>query len=139
MFKSRWKERYIILGLCAIPQAILSLLSRPPDNCFLEEINSFKNVQDMKYGADILVVTPSIILFLLWGSTATVGSSKNIILGLCVKYGADILVVTYKKGKNNLLELIDYLKDAKLQYDKIFSERPIRIIQIYYISRNLFL
>ena len=50
-------------------------------------INSFKNVQDMKYGADILVVT-------------------------------------YKKGKNNLLELIDYLKDAKLQYDKIFSERP---------------
>jgi ABC-2 type transport system ATP-binding protein len=23
-----------------------------------------------------------------------------------------------------LLELIDYLKDAKLQYDKIFSERP---------------
>ncbi|MCX4253910.1 MAG: ABC transporter ATP-binding protein [Bacilli bacterium] len=57
------------------------------NNKCLEEINSFKNVQDMKYGADILVVT-------------------------------------YKKGKNNLLELIDYLKDAKLQYDKIFSERP---------------
>ena len=57
------------------------------NNKCLAEINSFKNVQDMKYGADILVVT-------------------------------------YKKGKNNLLELIDYLKDAKLQYDKIFSERP---------------
>ena len=57
------------------------------NNKCLEEINSFKNVQDMKYGADILVVT-------------------------------------YKKGKNNLLELIDYLKDARLQYDKIFSERP---------------
>ncbi len=57
------------------------------NNKCLEEINSFKNVQDMKYGADILVVT-------------------------------------YKKGKNNMLELIDYLKDAKLQYDKIFSERP---------------
>ena len=57
------------------------------NNKCLEEINSFKNVQDMKYGADILVVT-------------------------------------YKKGKNNLLNMIDYLKYAKLQYDKIFSERP---------------
>ena len=34
------------------------------------------------------------------------------------------LVVTYKKGKNNLGELIDYLKDNKVTYNKIFSERP---------------
>ena len=34
------------------------------------------------------------------------------------------LVVTYKKGKNNLGELIDYLKDNKVTYSKIFSERP---------------
>lgn len=34
------------------------------------------------------------------------------------------LVITYKKGKNNLGELIDFLKDNKVSYDKIFSERP---------------
>lgn len=34
------------------------------------------------------------------------------------------LIVTYKKGKNNLGELIDYLKDNKVTYNKIFSERP---------------
>lgn len=36
----------------------------------------------------------------------------------------NILIVTYKKGKNNLGELIDYLKDNKVTYNKIFSERP---------------
>ncbi len=35
-----------------------------------------------------------------------------------------ILVITYKKGKNNLGELIDFLKDNKVTYNKIFSERP---------------
>ncbi len=34
------------------------------------------------------------------------------------------LIVTYKKGKNNLGELIDYLKDNEVTYNKIFSERP---------------
>lgn len=34
------------------------------------------------------------------------------------------LIVTYKKGKNNLGELIDYLKNNKVTYNKIFSERP---------------
>ena len=34
------------------------------------------------------------------------------------------LVVTYRKGKNNLGELMDYLKDNKVTYQKIFSERP---------------
>ncbi len=34
------------------------------------------------------------------------------------------LIVTYKKGKNNLGKLIDYLKDNKVTYNKIFSERP---------------
>ena len=34
------------------------------------------------------------------------------------------LIVTYKKSKNNLGELIDYLKDNKVTYNKIFSERP---------------
>ena len=35
-----------------------------------------------------------------------------------------MLLVTYKKGKNNLVELIDYLKEEGIRYDKIFSERP---------------
>ncbi len=34
------------------------------------------------------------------------------------------LIVTYKKGKNNLSELIDLLKENKVTYSKIFSERP---------------
>ena len=35
-----------------------------------------------------------------------------------------ILSITYKKGNNNLLTLIDYLKEHKIKYSKIFSERP---------------
>ncbi len=41
-----------------------------------------------------------------------------------VTYHEGILLITYKKGKNNLVELMDYLKNAKIQYNKIFSERP---------------
>ncbi len=41
-----------------------------------------------------------------------------------VNFNMNTLVVTYKKGKNNLGELIDYLKDNKVTYSKIFSERP---------------
>ncbi len=41
-----------------------------------------------------------------------------------VSYTNDILQVIYKKGKNNLIELIDYLKSKKIKYNKIFSERP---------------
>lgn len=41
-----------------------------------------------------------------------------------VTFDMNTLVVTYKKGKNNLGELIDYLKNNKVTYNKIFSERP---------------
>ena len=41
-----------------------------------------------------------------------------------VKYNGNILLVTYKKGKNNLVELIDYLKKETIKYSKIYSERP---------------
>ncbi len=34
------------------------------------------------------------------------------------------LVVTYKKGKNNLTDLMDYFREKKIEYNKIFSERP---------------
>lgn len=41
-----------------------------------------------------------------------------------VNYLNDILTVTYKKGKNNLVSLIEYLKNKKINYNKIYSERP---------------
>lgn len=41
-----------------------------------------------------------------------------------VTYNNNILFVTYKKGKNNLVELMDYLKKERVEYNKIFSERP---------------
>ena len=41
-----------------------------------------------------------------------------------VTYDSNILLVTYKKGKNNLVELIDYLKKESIKYNKIYSQRP---------------
>lgn len=41
-----------------------------------------------------------------------------------VTYNGNVLLVTYKKGKNNLLELMDYLKKEDIKYNKIYSERP---------------
>lgn len=41
-----------------------------------------------------------------------------------VTYEDNVLFITYKKGKNNLVELIDYLKRESIPYNKIFSERP---------------
>lgn len=41
-----------------------------------------------------------------------------------VSYHNNILLITYKKGKNNLVDLMDYLKKESVQYNKIYSERP---------------
>ena len=41
-----------------------------------------------------------------------------------VTYNHNILLTTYKKGKNNLVDIIELLKDKKIEYNKIFSERP---------------
>ena len=41
-----------------------------------------------------------------------------------VKFNDNTLVITYKQGKNNLGELIDFLKENNVTYNKIFSERP---------------
>lgn len=43
---------------------------------------------------------------------------------LDLNYQRNVLVVVYKKGKDNLGELIDYLHEKKVAYSKIFSERP---------------
>ncbi len=39
-------------------------------------------------------------------------------------YQNPILSITYKKGANNLVNLMDYLKKESIPYTKIYSERP---------------
>ena len=39
-------------------------------------------------------------------------------------YDGSILYITYTKGKHNLCDLIDYFKENKIHYSKIFSELP---------------
>lgn len=41
-----------------------------------------------------------------------------------VIYDTNILIVTYKEGKNNLVELMEYLKSQNIKFNKIYSERP---------------
>ena len=41
-----------------------------------------------------------------------------------IELNNDVLVITYKKGKNNLEKLMSFLKENKVTYEKIFSERP---------------
>ena len=41
-----------------------------------------------------------------------------------VTYHGNVLLVTYKQGKNNLVDLMDYLKKENIPYNKIYSERP---------------
>lgn len=42
----------------------------------------------------------------------------------CVNYSNNTLFIAYTKGKNNMVNLIDYLKKEGIEYNKIFSERP---------------
>jgi ABC-2 type transport system ATP-binding protein len=39
-------------------------------------------------------------------------------------YSGSSLLIKFKKGKNNLVEVMEFLKNEKVKYDKIFSERP---------------
>lgn len=41
-----------------------------------------------------------------------------------VKYQNNLLTILYKQGKNNLTECIEYFKNKKIHYNKIYSERP---------------
>ncbi len=41
-----------------------------------------------------------------------------------VEYDNGILKIVYRKGKNNLIDMMEYLKENMIQYNKIFSERP---------------
>lgn len=46
---------------------------------------------------------------------------KNV---LDVTYHNQVLLVNYKRGKNNLVDFIDFLKSKNIHYTKIYSERP---------------
>ncbi len=41
-----------------------------------------------------------------------------------VTYDGNLLIVTYKKGKSNLIDLMDYLKKENVKYSKIYLDRP---------------
>ena len=41
-----------------------------------------------------------------------------------VEYNGNMLFITYKKGKNNLVDIMEYLKKEKIKYNKLYSERP---------------
>ena len=41
-----------------------------------------------------------------------------------VEYNGNMLFITYKKGKNNLVDIMEYLKKEQIKYNKLFSERP---------------
>lgn len=41
-----------------------------------------------------------------------------------VSFHMNVLTITYKSGKNNLEQLIEYLKKNKVTYNKIYKERP---------------
>ena len=41
-----------------------------------------------------------------------------------VSYSGNTLLVFYNKGKNNLVNMIEYFKTKKIKYNKIYSERP---------------
>lgn len=41
-----------------------------------------------------------------------------------VTYSGNTLLITYKKGKNNISDMVEFLKNNRIKYSKIFSERP---------------
>ena len=41
-----------------------------------------------------------------------------------VIYQNNELFITYKKGKNNIVDIIEFFKDKRINYNKIFVERP---------------
>ena len=41
-----------------------------------------------------------------------------------VEYNGNMLFITYKNGKNNLVDIMEYLKKEKIKYNKLYSERP---------------
>ena len=77
-----------------------------------DELKSLANIEE-KITIEIDSISPTIL--------EEIKSFKNVSE---VTKTRTNLIITYKKGKNNLIDLIDYLKENKITYSKIFSERP---------------
>lgn len=77
-----------------------------------DELKSLANIEE-KITIEIDSISPTIL--------EEIKSFKNVAE---VTKTRTNLIITYKKGKNNLIDLIDYLKENKITYSKIFSERP---------------
>ena len=41
-----------------------------------------------------------------------------------VTYDSNLMVVSYDGGKNNIADMIDFLRNNEISYNKIYSERP---------------
>ena len=52
------------------------------------------------------------------------GKFKDLANVVDVIYEDGLLMVKYKEGKNNLINMINYLKTKEINYQKIYSERP---------------
>ena len=50
-----------------------------------------------------------------------VSELKNVIE---VHYNEGLLTVVFSKGKSNLIDMIEFLKEKRIKYNKIYSERP---------------
>ena len=50
-----------------------------------------------------------------------ISSLKNVDV---VNYANNTLYITYNKGKNNLIDLIEFLKDKRLKYSSIYMDAP---------------
>ena len=77
-----------------------------------DELKTLANIEE-KISVEVMNLSPKYV--------DEIGKFKNVEE---VIYNDQVLLVIYKKGKNNLLELTDYLKSKKVNYSKIFSERP---------------
>ncbi len=53
-----------------------------------------------------------------------IGALEQIKNVSAVSYENGVLKLVYNRGKNNLADMIKYLDDNKIQYNKIFAERP---------------
>ena len=56
--------------------------------------------------------------------TKELSKIKDLMNVIDVCYEDNLLQVTYKEGKNNLVNMITYLKSKDINYQKIYSERP---------------
>ena len=77
-----------------------------------DELKELANIEE-KVSVEIMELADKVI--------EEIKSFKNV---ADVNYINHMLLITYTKGKNNLVELMEYLKKERVPYNKIYSERP---------------